>query len=163
VRIKRREFLKISGIAGAALTMHQPVLNAFASKGDGDNDEQQALKDVEGKWIPSTCQSCTAWCPIEILVQEGRAVKVRGNKLCKANNGYCCPKGHMGLQLVYDPDRIKTPLKRTNKKKGKGVDPRFVPITWDEALDTIAEKLVALRKNGESHKPAQCHFGRRPL
>ena len=151
MKIKRRDFLRISGIAGATATIHLPLFNAFASKGD-ENPAQEVSSNTEGQWIPSTCQSCTAWCPIEILVQEERAVRVRGNHLCKANNGYCCPKGHMGLQLVYDPDRLKVPVKRTNPKKGRGVDPKFVPISWDEALDTIAEKMMALRNNGESHK-----------
>ena len=151
MKIKRRDFLRISGITGAALAMRLPALNAFASTG-GREAAGQAANNPDGQWIPSTCQSCTAWCPIEIFVQEGRAVKVRGNQLCKANNGYCCPKGHMGLQLVYDPDRIKVPLKRTNPEKGKGVDPKFVPISWDEAMDTIAEKLIELRRNGEPHK-----------
>ncbi len=152
MKIKRRDFLKVSGIAGAALTMRLPALNALASTGDPSSGEQPTAINSKGKWIPSTCQSCTAWCPIEIFVQDGRAVKVRGNHLCKANNGYCCPKGHMGLQLVYDPDRIKVPVKRTNPEKGRGVDPKFVPITWDEAMDTIADKLLELRNNNESHK-----------
>jgi anaerobic selenocysteine-containing dehydrogenase len=152
MKIKRRDFLKISGAAGVALTVQMPVLNAFSAKTKADGQAPGGAEALEGQWIASTCQSCTAWCPIEVLVQDGRAVKVRGNHLCKANNGFCCPKGHMGLQLVYDPDRIKMPLKRTNPEKGKGIDPRFVPITWDEAMDTIAEKMVALRNNGESHK-----------
>ena len=151
MKIKRRDFLRMGGIAGAAMTMRLPALNAFASTGD-ENPAKYDSSYPEGRWIPTTCQSCTAWCPIEVFVQEGRAVKVRGNHLCKANNGYCCPKGHMGLQLVYDPDRLKVPVKRTNPEKGRGVDPGFVPITWDEALDTIAEKLVELRNNGEAHK-----------
>jgi anaerobic selenocysteine-containing dehydrogenase len=152
LKIKRRDFLKISGAAGAAVTMQLPLLNAFSSQAAPGGKTRSAPESPEGQWIASTCQSCTAWCPIEVLVQEGRAVKIRGNQLCKANNGFCCPKGHMGLQLLYDPDRIKVPMKRTNAKKGKGVDPGFVPISWDEAMDTIAEKLVTLRKNGESHK-----------
>ncbi len=150
MEIKRREFLKITGVSGAAVSLGLPALNAFASEGDAATVSPGGSK--AGEWIPSTCQSCTSWCPIEVLVQDGRAVKVRGNQYCKANNGYCCPKGHMGLQLVYDPDRIKVPLKRTNPEKGRGVDPRFIPISWDEALDTIAEKMMELRNNGESHK-----------
>jgi len=43
-------------------------------------------------------------------------------------------------------------MKRTNPAKGRGVDPKFVPITWDEALDTLADRLIALRKNDEAHK-----------
>jgi anaerobic selenocysteine-containing dehydrogenase len=58
----------------------------------------------------------------------------------------------MALQQVYDPDRIKTPMKRTNPKKGRKEDPKFVPISWDEALNTIADKIMELRKNNETHK-----------
>ncbi len=152
MKIKRRDFLKISGITGAALTMRLPALNAFAATENPGGEKSNNPGSQNGQWIPSTCQSCTSWCPIEIYVQEGRAVKVRGNQLCKANNGYCCPKGHMGLQLVYDPDRLKVPVKRTNLEKGKGIDPGFMPISWDEAMDTIADKLMELRNNGESHK-----------
>jgi len=55
-------------------------------------------------------------------------------------------------KLIYDPDRIKVPMKRTNPIKEKGIDPRFVPITWEEALDTIADKMMELRINNETHK-----------
>ena len=153
MNVKRRSFLKIGGMAGAALTVPLAGMKTPESGADtGRQEEEAGSTGDEGRWVPTTCQSCTAWCPLEVLVHEGRAVRVRGNHLCKANNGYCCPKGHMGLQLMYDPDRIKFPLKRTNPMKGRGVDPRFVPITWDEALDTVAEKMVALRNKGESHK-----------
>ena len=64
----------------------------------------------------------------------------------------CCPRGHLIPQQVYDPDRIKVPMKRTNPQKGRGVDPKFVPISWDEALDTVADKMIELRKNNEAHK-----------
>jgi anaerobic selenocysteine-containing dehydrogenase len=145
MRINRREFLKASIIAGMAVTANGPLLNslAFAQKTPG--------ADI-GNWIPSTCQGCTAWCPVEFFVQSGRATKVRGNQLSKANNGYCCPRGHLMLQQLYDPDRVKVPMKRTNPQKGRGVDPKFVPITWEEALDIVADKMIELRKNNEPHK-----------
>jgi anaerobic selenocysteine-containing dehydrogenase len=60
----------------------------------------------------------------------------------------------MSLQQVYDPDRIKTPMKRTNPNKGRNEDPRFVPITWDEALNTVADKIMELRNNKETEKYA---------
>jgi anaerobic selenocysteine-containing dehydrogenase len=43
-------------------------------------------------------------------------------------------------------------MKRTNPNKGRNEDPRFVPITWDEALNTIADKIMELRNNNETHK-----------
>jgi anaerobic selenocysteine-containing dehydrogenase len=95
---------------------------------------------------------CTAWCPVEFFVQDNRITKVRGNQLSKANNGYCCPRGHLMIQQTYDPDRIKVPMKRTNPQKGRGIDPKFVPISWDEALDLVADKMIALRAAGTPEK-----------
>ncbi|MEW5746863.1 MAG: molybdopterin-dependent oxidoreductase [Nitrospirota bacterium] len=148
MKIKRRDFLKAGAALGAVAAVGAPTLNAFAKAPEG----KAAVGEEPGRWIPSTCQGCTQWCPVEFFVQNGRAVKVRGNQLSKANNGYCCPRGHLMLQQLYDPDRIKVPMKRTNPQKGRGVDPKFVPITWDEALDTIADKMMELRKNSEPHK-----------
>jgi len=146
MEINRRDFLKVTAAAGAVATVGLPKLNAFAAS------EGKTSGVTAGEWIPSTCQGCTAWCPVEFFVQDNRISKVRGNQLSKANNGYCCPRGHLMIQQTYDPDRIKVPMKRTNPQKGKGVDPKFVPISWDEALDTIADKMMELRKNNEPHK-----------
>lgn len=147
MRIKRRDFLKAGLAAGALAALDGPILNSLAFA-EMEKDSGVAA----GKWIPSTCQGCTTWCPVEVFVQNGRAVKVKGNQYSKQNDGYVCPRGHLGLQELYDPDRVKVPMKRTNPKKGRGVDPKFVPITWDEALNTIADKMMELRKNGESEK-----------
>jgi len=147
MEIKRRDFLKITAAAGAVATIGLPKLNAFAS-----NHMPKSGDAPKSEWIPSTCQGCTAWCPVEFMVQEGRIVKVRGNQLSKANGGYCCPRGHLMVQQTYDPDRIKVPMKRTNPQKGRGIDPKFVPISWDEALDTVADKMIELRTAGTPEK-----------
>ena len=147
MEIKRRDFLKVTAAAGAVAAIGVPKLNAFAA-----GEAPAAAGAAKGEWIPSTCQGCTAWCPVEFFVQNGRIAKVRGNQLSKANGGYCCPRGHLMIQQTYDPDRIKVPMKRTNPQKGRGIDPKFVPITWDEALDTLADKMLELRKNNEPEK-----------
>ncbi len=147
MEIKRRDFLKLTAAAGAVATIGLPKLNAFA-----DHHLPKAGEAPKGEWIPSTCQGCTAWCPVEFFVQEGRIVKVRGNQLSKANSGYVCPRGHLMIQQTYDPDRIKVPMKRTNPEKGRGIDPKFVPISWDEALDLVADKMIELRKTGHPEK-----------
>lgn len=147
MEIKRRDFLKLTAAAGAVATVGLPKLNAFAAGHTAKADEAP-----KGEWVASTCQGCTAWCPVEFYVQEGRIVKVRGNQLSKANSGYCCPRGHLMIQQTYDPDRIKVPMKRTNPQKGRGIDPKFVPISWDEALDLVADKMIELRKNKEPEK-----------
>ncbi|RJP19873.1 MAG: dehydrogenase [Deltaproteobacteria bacterium] len=145
MRINRREFLRATIAAGVVVAVDGPVLNSLAFAGE-------ALGPDKGNWMPSTCQGCTAWCPVEFFVQDGRAAKVRGNRHSKANNGFCCPRGHLMLQQLYDPDRVKVPMKRTNPLKGRGVDPKFVPITWDEALEIVADKMMDLRRNDEPDK-----------
>jgi anaerobic selenocysteine-containing dehydrogenase len=149
MEIKRRDFLKVTAATGAVAALSVPRLHAFARQ-----VEEKEPEAPEGRWVATTCQGCTAWCPAEIYVQNGRAVKVRGNQLSKANGGFVCPRGHLIVQQLYDPDRIKVPMKRMNPRKGRGVDPEFVPITWDEALETIADKMMDLRNRNEPHKLA---------
>ena len=152
MRLTRRAFIQASCataamlVAGCATQGATPVTSAMAVR------KARPAGPAKGDWVASTCQGCTQWCAIQIFVEEGRAVRVRGNPLSKTNHGYVCPRGHLIPQQVYDPDRIKVPMKRTNPAKGRGVDPKFVPITWDEALDTIAGKMMELRKNNEAHK-----------
>jgi anaerobic selenocysteine-containing dehydrogenase len=152
MKLTRREFIKATAAtagmlaAGCATQPEIPVTSAMALR------KAKAAGPAKGEWVASTCQGCTQWCAIQIYVQGGRATRVRGNPLSKTNHGYVCPRGHMIPQQLYDPDRIKGPMKRTNPAKGRGVDPRFVPITWDEALDTVAEKLIELRKSNETGK-----------
>ncbi len=142
MEINRRDFLKATALTAGAVGIAQiPEIEA----------NTQVSGEV-GKWVASTCQGCTSWCSIQGYVVDGRLVKVRGNPNAKGNHGKICPRPHLAIQQVYDPDRVKTPLKRTNPKKGKGIDPQFAPISWDEAIDTIADKIIALIKSGESHK-----------
>ncbi len=150
MRLTRRNFIQASatsaGLLAAGCATQAPVTSAMAER------KAKGASPAEGDWIASTCQGCTQWCAIQIFVQDGRAVRVRGNPLSKTNHGYVCPRGHLIPQQVYDPDRVKVPMKRTNAQKGRGVDPKFVPITWDEALDTVADKLIELRKGNEPNK-----------
>lgn len=146
----RRDFIKASAAAGllvAGVKVRKPVLTAFAQ----GNEAGKKLVSA-GEWVASTCQGCTTWCPVQVKVVDGRAIKVRGNPNAKTNHGNVCPRAHLALQEVYDPDRVKVPMKRTNPKKGRNEDPKFVAISWDEATDIIADKMLELRKTGDTHK-----------
>lgn len=150
MKLTRREFLKVSVYTSGSLLVvgcaMQPVTSAMEVR------KARPAGPAKGEWVSSACQGCTQWCAIQILVQDGRAVRVRGNPLSKTNHGYTCVRGHLIPQQTYDPDRIKVPMKRTNPVKGRGVDPKFVPISWDEALDTVADRMMDLRNNDEAHK-----------
>ncbi|MBT3364040.1 MAG: molybdopterin-dependent oxidoreductase [Chloroflexi bacterium] len=147
-QVSRRDFVKTAAIAGAAVALASsistPSLKAFATADGGDPVA------AAGEWKPTTCQGCTSWCSKQVFVVAGRAIKVRGNPNSKVNGAASCPRAVMGLQQVYDPDRIKTPMKRTNPNKGKGEDPGFVPTTWDDAINTIAGKISELIEDGDT-------------
>jgi anaerobic selenocysteine-containing dehydrogenase len=104
---------------------------------------------VSEKWISTGCTGCVGWCPLQVKVVGERAVKIRGNPYDdKVNGGKLCVRGHANLQILYDPDRLKAPVKRTNPRKGRDEDPGWVQISWDEALEAVASRLKPLRERG---------------
>ncbi|MBI2916871.1 MAG: molybdopterin-dependent oxidoreductase [Chloroflexi bacterium] len=91
--------------------------------------------------VRSFCNECYNTCPVMVTVEDGVVVRIEGNAEAPYTEGRLCPKGNAALMRVYDPHRLKTPLKRTNPEKGIGVDPRWQEISWDEALDAVTDKL----------------------
>jgi len=100
-----------------------------------------SLKNEEDRWIPSVCCMCYSMCSIRCHVKNGVLVNIEGNPESVIGEGRLCPKGISAIMTLYDPHRVNTPLKRTNPEKGIGVDPKWVEISWDEALDTVAKNL----------------------
>jgi anaerobic selenocysteine-containing dehydrogenase len=99
---------------------------------------------VNEKIISTFCHGCGAAkprCAVLCHVRDGKFIRVEGNpEACNNWGRGCtslCAKGNTGMQFLYSPDRLKYPLKRIGAK-GEG---KFQLITWDEALDTIADKL----------------------
>lgn len=95
----------------------------------------------EDRWIPSQCSMCYGMCSILGHVKNGVLVKIEGNPNSSIGVGRLCPKGVSGIMTLYDPKRVNNPLMRTNPEKGIGVDPKWKEITWDEALNIVADKL----------------------
>jgi thiosulfate reductase / polysulfide reductase chain A len=153
--MNRRSFLKVSTvvgvgiITGAGITAPE-VINAVSTK------EKPPEPPVE-KWVATSCLNCPASCAIRVRAVNGKAVWISGNPLSRTSEGKACPRAPIGLQVLYDPDRIKTPLKRTNNRKGRGIDPKWKPIPWEEALKEADGRLRALRDRGQSHKLLLLH------
>ena len=91
----------------------------------------------EDVWIPTCCGQCYCMCGIKVRRKDGVVIEVEGNPDAPTGRGAICVKGLASPHLLYDPYRVNYPLKRTNPKKGLGVDPKFVRISWEEALDII--------------------------
>ena len=100
------------------------------------------IEIYDDKWIPSQCGRCFSNCAIRIHRINDVAVRIEGNPdSWQGSRGGVCAKGASGLQLLYDPNRLNVPLRRTNPEKGLYVDPKWKEISWDEALDEIVGKL----------------------
>ncbi|WP_136416020.1 molybdopterin-dependent oxidoreductase [Herbaspirillum sp. ST 5-3] len=153
-KLSRRRFLQATGAAGAVgavgLGISQGGLTTIAKA----QAQPVAEKSAETAITKSFCGQCPARCGIDVYTTNGRVHAIFGTLDNPLSNGKLCPKGHFGQYLLYDPDRFKGPMKRTNPKKGRNEDPGWVPISWDEALNIVAGRLNALRDKGESHRYA---------
>ena len=110
--------------------------------------------------FPTYCFMCNAGAPdvIKVRVKNGIPVNLEPNY----DLGYLTPfkeRGwrpcNMSMQMIYrhfNPNRVKAPMKRTNPKKGRNEDPGFVEVSWDEALDLFAQKLLEVKKTGWTDK-----------
>ncbi|MUG95466.1 molybdopterin-dependent oxidoreductase [Scytonema sp. UIC 10036] len=87
--------------------------------------------------VDSACQFCNSLCRLKVHIKDGRIIDVLGEPNDPVQAGGLCVKGPMMTQLVYNRFRLKTPMKRVSGQKGAS-DSRFEPISWEEALSTIA-------------------------
>ncbi|MCF8093739.1 MAG: molybdopterin-dependent oxidoreductase [Desulfobacteraceae bacterium] len=90
----------------------------------------------ERKVIYSTCKSCHGGCGVKVTVEDGVPIHIEGNP-DSLTRGTMCSKGLSSIQHIDNPFRLKYPMKRVGEK-GEG---KWKRISWDEALDTIAEKI----------------------
>jgi anaerobic selenocysteine-containing dehydrogenase len=88
-----------------------------------------------------TCPLCEATCGLEIEVEDGRVVKVRGDDDDVFSAGFICPKGASIGELHSDPDRLTTPLLRRGGE--------LVASSWDDAFAAIEAKLAPIREAGD--------------
>ena len=86
----------------------------------------------------SHCRMCHGGCGVLVYVKDGRVVKIAGDPDCPINHGTLCSKGIASHQLAYHPDRLTYPVRRVGVK-GSG---KWERISWDEALDIIAERIL---------------------
>ena len=139
--ITRRDFLKISVTASAATGfttgLRQVVLEPFVNPPESDLPGQAT-------WYASTCRQCPAGCGILVRVVNGRAKKIEGNPLHPLNRGKLCARGQAGLQVLYNPDRLRSALLQSGGRGSR----KFEPLYWPDALDLLAEKITSLSNPG---------------
>lgn len=142
MKIDRRSFLGLGlgAAAGIALSPVGVKLTDDSSIWTQNWPWTPVPEDGKITYDRSVCSLCPGACGISVRKINGRPVKIEGLVDHPINNGGVCPHGISGLQYLYDPARIKTPLKRNGNK--------FEKISWDEAISLVAQKLGEIRKNG---------------
>ncbi|MCS7286472.1 MAG: formate dehydrogenase subunit alpha [Anaerolineae bacterium] len=90
------------------------------------------------KVIPTICPYCGAGCPVGLKVSNGKAVGIEYITDHPLTRGSLCPKGNAVLEILYHPDRLRTPLLRENGG--------WKEIGWDEALDMVARRILEIRE-----------------
>jgi phenylacetyl-CoA:acceptor oxidoreductase len=102
--------------------------------------------------VPEYCYQCVAGPDLlNVCVEDGVATRVEPNwKFGDVHPaaGRVCVKAYGLIQKTYNPYRVKKPMVRTNPRKGRDEDPGWKEVTWDEALDLVAQKLLATRAKG---------------
>ncbi|MGE5058753.1 MAG: molybdopterin-containing oxidoreductase family protein [Betaproteobacteria bacterium] len=145
MRFSRRTFLQLLGGTAGAAVVAKGQINSKVSDAADDLKRWATPEEV---MVPSICQQCPGGCGLMVRTLDGEVAGVAGNQYHPVNRGSVCPKAFGGLQLLYDPNRIKGPLARAGER-GK-----FRSIGWDEALAMVVSRLSELRAKNLSHTVA---------
>ncbi|MFV1960961.1 MAG: molybdopterin-dependent oxidoreductase, partial [Acidimicrobiia bacterium] len=135
VTVTRRTFIKgsaaVGGTAAVSKYLFDPV--DWVARADAI-----AVAPVEDR-VFTTCWIGKQDCGMMARRIDGRVIKFEGMPDHPRNEGTLCPKGEAQIVSIYDPNRVKTPLMRTN---AKGVTGEWRRASWDEALDLVAAKYA---------------------
>ena len=134
--ITRRRFIGTCGAVGTAAGL---LSTGVPLRAQGRPPGWRGLQRV--KKVASVCEMCFWRCGILASVAHGKVLRVEGNPDHPMTKGRLCARGNAGTSLLYDKDRLKYPLMRVGKR-GEG---QFKRVSWDEALDFLAEKLKAIK------------------
>ena len=135
--LTRREFLKLAAGATAATGLAPAVRSIVIEPFVRPPEE---LLPGQATWYASTCRQCPAGCGIIVRTINGRAKKIEGNPLHPLNRGKLCARGQAGLQVLYNPDRLKNAVRQSGGRGSR----QFEPLYWPEALDLLSDKIAAL-------------------
>jgi len=102
------------------------------------------------KILKTTCYMCHGGCILLAHVKDGKLVKMEGDPDGPHNRGGLCEKANAAIQYVYSPYRLKYPMKRVGER-GEG---KWQRISWDEALDTVVERLQEIKDKYGSYSLA---------
>jgi len=138
--LNRRTFLQAASAAALSLPLSKVV--------SADTGVVKTPMDPTGTFQDKTvtggiCEMCFWRCQLVGKVRDNRLVKIEGNPKSIDNGSSICARGNAGIKYLYDPDRLKYPLKNVGKRGA----PVWKRISWDEALQECGNKLKEVVDN----------------
>ncbi len=136
-RMSRRDFLRLAGASATAVAA--TAVSAATAPVATASDARAAGPASAPKWESkhSVCDMCFNRCGLIARVEQGVITKLDPNPRFTKSRGMLCARGNAGVDQVYDPDRLKTPLLRVGKR-GEG---KWKAISWDEAIELASAKM----------------------
>ncbi len=145
INLTRRKFLQVASVAAAGIPLSRINVQAEPALVKAPDLAEGSFKNTKTV-VGGVCEMCFWRCQLVGKIRGERLVKLEGNPKSIDNEQTICARGNAGIRLLYDPDRLKYPMKNVGER-GK---PKWQRISWEEALDTCAEKL---NKVVEEYKP----------
>ncbi|MGM0521352.1 MAG: nitrate reductase catalytic subunit NapA [Pseudomonadota bacterium] len=141
MKLTRREFVKANAAAAAAATAGMSI-PAGASNLITNSELTQL------NWNKAPCRFCGVGCSVMVGTYDDKIVATHGDNQSEVNRGLNCVKGYFLSKILYGEDRLTQPLlRKSNGVYDKNGD--FEPVSWDEALDIMADKFkTAIRDHG---------------
>ncbi len=138
MKMERRNFLRALGTTGAGIAAFSCADREEAEK---LASERAGLDETGLSWGKAPCRYCGTGCGVEVGVRDGRAIAVRGDELSPVNRGLLCVKGYHLPGMLYGSDRLLKPQRRS-------ANGTLSEMSWDDALDLIAEKYQEALDDG---------------
>lgn len=139
--LTRRSFMKAAAATAAAVGASAAIGSNFV-----DVDPALAAEDDTEQVIPSSCRACIQNCAVKVHVRNGRIIRIEGDEIDPMSKGRVCAKGLAAVQALYNPNRMKYPMKRVGER---GTN-QWERISWEEAVNTIADALWEMDQKGDS-------------
>jgi thiosulfate reductase/polysulfide reductase chain A len=142
-KLNRRDFIKISSAVAAGVAAGSGAVTNWWGLDKPLVHDPMTDGDMV---VPTFCEICFWKCGVLAHVKDGRVTKITGNPDHPLSKGHLCPRGTGGVGLLYDPDRLKKPLLRVQKRGEQA----FEEVSWDTALSEVAERMLKIK---EQHGP----------
>lgn len=133
MEVSRRNFLKLSGASLVAL------MSGLGFEPEVAQAQGYALKIEGSQKIPSICHFCSGGCGMLLYIKDGKLIHLEGDPDHPTNGGTLCPKAASLRSVAYSPDRVTKP-----RRRAPGSD-HWEDISWEEALDRVAQKTKEIR------------------